>query len=143
MSYIITQAELEHLDAIELRALYHRIVTDISHRNLDDFPLAKITLQNILRVLARKQALKYKPSVLLKSKLINLCLSFRAVQVLISDVINNITALVIPCSGYYLTIMTGVHLSLRPWSSRSYDLCASRQYVPRQSTLGASEHHLF
>jgi hypothetical protein len=62
MSYIITQAELEHLNEIELRALYHRIVTDLSNRNIDDSPLIKITLQNILRVLARKQALKYKPS---------------------------------------------------------------------------------
>ncbi|HEX2752888.1 MAG TPA: hypothetical protein VHP34_07265 [Alphaproteobacteria bacterium] len=64
MSYIITQAELEHLNAIELRALYHRIVADLSNRNLniEDFPLAKITLQNILRVLARKQALKAKSS---------------------------------------------------------------------------------
>jgi len=62
MSYIITQAELEHLNAIELRALYHRIVADLSNRNIEDFPLAKITLQNILRVLARKQALKAKSS---------------------------------------------------------------------------------
>ena len=64
MSYIITQAELEHFSAIELRALYHRIVTNLSKRNLniEDCPLAKITLQNILRVLARKQALKYKTS---------------------------------------------------------------------------------
>lgn len=60
MSYIITQAELEHLNVIELRALYHRLVADLSHRNLniEDCPLAKITLQNILRVIARKQATK-------------------------------------------------------------------------------------
>jgi hypothetical protein len=64
MSYIITQAELEHLNVIELRALYHRIVADLSHRNLniDDCPLLQITLRNILRVLARKQALKAKSS---------------------------------------------------------------------------------
>ncbi len=62
MSYIITQAELEHLNVTELRALYHRIVADLTGRNLEDYPLAKITLQNILRVLARKQALQYKPS---------------------------------------------------------------------------------
>lgn len=63
MSYIITQAELEHLTETELRSLYHRILSDLTIRNLtiDDCPLAKITLQNILRVLARKQALKYKP----------------------------------------------------------------------------------
>lgn len=63
MSYIITQAELAHLTEIELRSLYHRILSGLSERNLtiDDCPLAKITLQNILRVIARKQALKYKP----------------------------------------------------------------------------------
>lgn len=63
MSYIITQAELEHLSEAELRAMYHGILADLASRNLniDDCPLAKITLQNILRVLARKRALKYKP----------------------------------------------------------------------------------
>jgi|GEM_PF-2704045 len=60
MSYIITQAELEHLTETELRSLYHRILADLTGCNLEDYPLAKITLQNILRVLARKQALKYK-----------------------------------------------------------------------------------
>jgi hypothetical protein len=63
MSYIITQAELAHLTETELRNLYHRIVSDLTGRNLtiDDCPMAKITIQNILRVLARKQVLKYKP----------------------------------------------------------------------------------
>ncbi|MFN7112853.1 MAG: hypothetical protein ACK4PK_00660 [Alphaproteobacteria bacterium] len=63
MSYIITQAELEHLTETELRSLYHWVLTDLSGRNLtiDDCPLAKITIQNILCVLARKRALKYKP----------------------------------------------------------------------------------
>ncbi|MDP2205352.1 MAG: hypothetical protein Q8K65_03510 [Alphaproteobacteria bacterium] len=63
MSYIITQAELAHLTETELRALYHRIVSDLTGCNLtiDDCPLVKITIQNILSVLARKQALKYKP----------------------------------------------------------------------------------
>jgi hypothetical protein len=60
MSYIITQAELEHLTETELRSLYHRILSDLTGSNLGDYPLAKITLQNILRVLARKQALKCK-----------------------------------------------------------------------------------
>lgn len=62
MSYIITQAELAHLTETELRVLYHRIVSDLTGRNLslDDCPLAKITVQNILRVLARKQALQHK-----------------------------------------------------------------------------------
>lgn len=62
MSYIITQAELAHLTETELRGLYHRIVSDMTGRNLnlDDCPLAKITLQNIQRVLARKQALNHK-----------------------------------------------------------------------------------
>ena len=63
MSYIITQAELEHLTETELRSLYHRILTELASRNLtiDNCPLVKIPLQNILRVIARKQALKYKP----------------------------------------------------------------------------------
>lgn len=63
MSYIITQVELAHLTETELRSLYHRILSGLSESNLtiDDCPLAKITLQNILRVIARKQALKYKP----------------------------------------------------------------------------------
>ena len=62
MSYIITQAELAHLTETELRGLYHRIVSDLTGRNisLDDCPLAKITVQNILRVLVRKQALQHK-----------------------------------------------------------------------------------
>lgn len=62
MSYIITQAELVHLTETELRSLYHRIVSDLTGCNLtiDDCPLAKITIQNILRVLARKKALKHK-----------------------------------------------------------------------------------
>lgn len=62
MSYIITQVELAHLTETELRGLYHRIVSDLTRRNLslDDCPLAEITLQNILRVLARKQVLQHK-----------------------------------------------------------------------------------
>lgn len=62
MSYIITEADLAHLTETELRALYHRIVSDLTGHNLniDDYPLTKITVRNILRVLARKQALKHK-----------------------------------------------------------------------------------
>ncbi len=62
MSYIITQAELEHLTETELRALYQQILVDAVRldRNLNDCPLLKITLQNILIALVRKQSFKYK-----------------------------------------------------------------------------------
>ncbi|MDE1152345.1 MAG: hypothetical protein PW788_07395 [Micavibrio sp.] len=60
MAYLITQAELEPLTETELRQKYHAILSDLASRNLniDDCPLAKITLQNILHVLAGKRRLK-------------------------------------------------------------------------------------
>ena len=60
MSYIITQAELEHLGEIELRAMYHGILADLARRDLSaqDCPMTRITLDNIQRVLRRKQALR-------------------------------------------------------------------------------------
>lgn len=58
MSYLITQAELEHLSETELRRKYHAIISELAIFSLADCPLAKATLQNILQVLVRKQRLK-------------------------------------------------------------------------------------
>ena len=60
MSYIITQAELEHLNEMQLRAMYSGILADLARRNMAaaDCPLTRITLDNIQRVLRRKQVLK-------------------------------------------------------------------------------------
>lgn len=62
MSYIITQAELEHMTEMQLRAMYHGILTDLAGRNLSaqDCPMTRITLENIQTVLRRKRA--FKPS---------------------------------------------------------------------------------
>ena len=58
MSYIITQAELEHMSIVQLKALYNDILADIARRNLSAqyCPMTLITLENILRVLRRQQA---------------------------------------------------------------------------------------
>jgi len=60
MSYIITQAELEHLGEMQLRAMYSSILADLAGRNLSaqDCPMARITLENIQTVLRRKRAFK-------------------------------------------------------------------------------------
>lgn len=60
MSYIITQAELEHMNEIQLRAMCSSILADLARRNLSaqDCPMTRITLENILHVLRRKQAFK-------------------------------------------------------------------------------------
>ena len=60
MSYIITQAELEHLNEMQLRAMYSSILADLARRNLSaqDCPMTRITLENIQRVLRRKLALR-------------------------------------------------------------------------------------
>ena len=61
MSYIITQAELEHMSIAQLKALYHGILADLAQRGLSahQCPLTMITLENIRTVLRRKQA--YRP----------------------------------------------------------------------------------
>ncbi|MDI1226923.1 MAG: hypothetical protein PSY14_04480 [bacterium] len=60
MSYIITQAELEHLGEMQLRAMYSGILADLSGRNLSaqGCPMTRITLENIQTVLRRKRAFK-------------------------------------------------------------------------------------
>ena len=60
MTYIITTQELEHLSEMELRHKHNAILNDLARRNLAaaDCPLATMTLENIRRVLQRKQALK-------------------------------------------------------------------------------------
>ena len=60
MSYIITQAELEHLNEMQLRAMYSGILADLARRNMAaaDCPLATMTLENIRRAIQRKRALK-------------------------------------------------------------------------------------
>lgn len=60
MSYIITQAELEHLNEMQLRAMCSSILADLATRGLSAFdcPLTMVTLDNIRAVLRRKQALK-------------------------------------------------------------------------------------
>lgn len=62
MSYIITQAELEHLNEMQLRAMYSGILADLAGRNLtaQDCPMTRITLENIQTVLRRKRT--FKPS---------------------------------------------------------------------------------
>ena len=60
MSYIITQAELEHLGEMQLRAIYSGILADLAGRNLSaqDCPMSCITLENIQTVRRRKRAFK-------------------------------------------------------------------------------------
>ena len=60
MSYVITQAEIEHMTEQELRALYYSILADLPRRNLSaqDCPMTRISLGNIQAVLRRKQAFK-------------------------------------------------------------------------------------
>lgn len=60
MSYIISQAELEHLGEMQLRAMCSSILADHAGRNLSaqDCHMTRITLENILYVLRRKQASK-------------------------------------------------------------------------------------
>lgn len=62
MTNLITTQELEHLSEMELRQKYNAILNDLARRNLAaaDCPLATVTLENIRRVLQRKQALKLR-----------------------------------------------------------------------------------
>ena len=64
MSYIITQAELEHMSIMQLKALYNDILANLANRGLSalDCPLTMVTLENIRTALRRKQA--YNPPTL-------------------------------------------------------------------------------
>jgi len=58
MAYLITQAELEHLNDAELRQKFNAILADLASRNMAaaDCPLVSETLENIRRVLLRRMA---------------------------------------------------------------------------------------
>lgn len=58
--FIITKEELEHMSIVQLKALYHGILTDLANRGLSalDCPLTMVTLENIRTLLRRKQACK-------------------------------------------------------------------------------------
>lgn len=58
--FIITQAELEHLNEYQLRQLYTDVLTDLAKRSLSarDCPLTMMTLENIQTVLRKKRALR-------------------------------------------------------------------------------------
>ncbi len=57
MTQLITQSELDHLSEPELRSKYCAVLNDLNskHRDLQDWPLTMITLQNIQSSIAHRR----------------------------------------------------------------------------------------
>ena len=57
MTRIITQLELQNLNDVELRGVYHRVLNDLSRHDLsiEEHSILMLSLQNIRSVLHRRK----------------------------------------------------------------------------------------